>query len=97
MSRSKSGTVRFDPQSLDATLARIIEAQRTHGEEMRQSFANTHAELLVIKEQAFKTNGRVGVLELWRETNKARLAGMSLVIGGVGGVAVGLAGILLQK
>lgn len=86
----------FNPNSLNATLARIIAAQEAHGNEMRQCFSETREELRVIKEQAFKTNGRVNLLELWRETSKAKLAGLSMGLGAVGGVATWLAGILLK-
>lgn len=95
MARSKS--IRFDPQSLDATLARIIEGQRQHAEEMRACFADTKTELLTIKEQAFKTNGRVGVLELWRATSTAKIAGIAAALGAVGGAFIWLAGILLKS
>lgn len=88
--------MRFDPQSLDAQLATIIAGQKTHSEEMDRQFKDVRAELVVIREQAIKTNGRVTVLELWRETSKAKMAGMATVLGAAGGVATWLAGILLK-
>lgn len=89
-------TVRFDPQSLDAQLATIISGQKQHAEEMARCFSDVRSELVVIKEQALKTNGRVNLLELWRETSKAKLAGLSMGLGACGGVATWLAGILLK-
>ena len=94
--RSKTAApFQFDPNSLNATLATIIANQAAHGEEMRSCFADTKAELVLVKEQVLKTNGRVGVLELWRATSKAKVAGMAAAFGAVGSVAVWLAGILL--
>lgn len=61
-----------------------------------ERFTKQDAELAIIKAQALKTNGRVGVLELWRETSKAKLAGISLTVGAVGGVVVWLAQIALR-
>lgn len=97
MASRRPSPVRFDPQSLDATLARILSAQQAHGEEMRQSFAETRTELLAIKEQAIRTNGRVTMLEFWRETSKAKMAGIAAGLGAAGGIATWLAGILIRN
>lgn len=97
MNSRRPASTRFDPNSLNATLATIIAGQKAHAEEMQSCFADTKAELLLIKEQAIRTNGRVGILELWRETSKAKLAGVAAACGAFGSVVIWLAGILLQK
>ena len=53
----------FNPHSLNATLARIIANQE---EESRKSDA--------ILAQAIKTNGRVSMLETWREVITGKMA-----------------------
>ncbi len=93
--KRRSTPFRFDPDSLNATLATIIANQSAHAEEMRSCFDETKAELSVIKAQAFKTNGRVSMLELWRATDKAKLAGMGAAFGLIGGGIAWVAGILL--
>lgn len=83
-----TAVLRFDPHSLNATLATIIANQASHAEEMRDCFAETKADLGLVKEQVLRTNGRVGVLELWRATSRAKLAGIAAAFGFVGsGVA----------
>jgi hypothetical protein len=86
--RATNAPFQFDPNSLNATLATIIANQKAHGEEMRTCFGETREELLLIKAQAIKTNGRVNMLELWRATSRAKLAGIAAAFGFVGsGVA----------
>lgn len=96
MPKRRQSSLEFNPRSLDATLATIIGKIDSHRVEMCQRFDAQDGELRAIKEQAFKTNGRVSVLELWRDTSKAKLAGIGIVCGGVGTVAAWLAGILLK-
>ena len=86
---------RFDPCSLNATLATIIAETRAAKVAICVRLDQQDVKLASIEEQAIKTNGRVGLLELWRETSKARLAGMAAVCGAFGSVIVWLAGILL--
>jgi hypothetical protein len=52
----------FNPNSLNATLARIIAGQEE---------ANRKADLII--EQVTKTNGRVTALETWRDIVKAKV------------------------
>ena len=93
--RSKSAApFQFDPNSLNATLATIIANQTAHASEMRTCFGETHKELLLIKEQAIKTNGRVGVLELWRATSRAKLAGIAAAFGFIGSGVAWVAGLI---
>lgn len=81
--RAKQAT--FDPQSLDAQFATLIAEQKAHREEMRTCFASVNGELVAVREQTTRTNGRVGNLEVWRETSKAKLAGIATTLGLVGG------------
>lgn len=65
---------RFDPQSLDATLATIVGEIKAHREQVIVRFDAQDAELAAIREQVTKTNGRTSSLERWRDSVKVRLA-----------------------
>lgn len=86
----------FDPNSFDATLATIIAKLDAFKLEVGGRFDAQDCELTTIKEQVIHTNGRVKALELWRDTSKAKLAGVALAMGAVGTVIAWLAGILLK-
>ena len=62
----------FHPNSLDATLSRIL---------ANQDEANRKAD--VILAQVVKTNGRVTCLETWREVITAKMAMVSAGVAGV--------------
>ena len=59
----------YDPNSLDATLARIIAGQEA-----------ADAKASAILEQVTRTNGRVTKLETWRELITAKVAAVSAAI-----------------
>ena len=94
--RRRAQPFQFDPNSLQATFATIIAGQKAHGEEMRACFAETKAELVLVKEQTTKTNGRVSALERWRDTSVARLAGIGIACGAFGTGAAWIIGIILN-
>lgn len=93
---SAAAVVVFNPQSLDATLAAIITKLDAFKLSVEARFDAQDCELRAIKEQALKTNGRVSLLELWRETSKAKLAAWGASAGAFGSLVVWLAGILLK-
>lgn len=95
-SRKSNPPFSFDPNSLNATLATIIAKQDSHAEEMRACFADTKSELVLVKEQTTKTNGRVSAVEVWIEGSKGKIAGIAAACGAVGTVIAWLAGILLR-
>jgi hypothetical protein len=80
----------FDPQSLDAQLAGIHAALTGMSERMDTKFDAVAIELKAIKTQVTATNGRVTALEFWRDTSKAKLAGIAATMGAVGTVLWGL-------
>lgn len=95
-SRRKSAP-EFNPQSLDATLATILAEMKAGHNIICARMDGQDVELKAIKEQALKTNGRVGILELWRATSTAKQAGFAAAFGMVGtGIAWGI-GVLFKK
>lgn len=88
---------RFDPQSLDAQLSGLHAAVTGMSERMDKRFDDCDVRLVSIEEQAKKTNGRVGVLELWRATSTAKIAGFTAACGMVGGVLAWGIGVLVSK
>lgn len=94
--QSPSAPARYDPGSLDATLATIIGDIASAKKTIVDRLDGQDIELAAIKTQAIKTNGRVGVLERWRETSTAKLAGICSALGLVGGILFELGKILLK-
>jgi hypothetical protein len=92
--RKTQAPFQFDPNSLNATLATIIANQTAHGEEMRSCFADTKAELIFVKEQTTRTNGRVSSLERWKEASMGKLAGIGLACGAAGTAIAWVFGII---
>jgi hypothetical protein len=62
----------YDPNSIDATLARIISNQES---------ADKKADAIL--EQVTKTNGRVTKLETWREIMTAKISAISAAVAAV--------------
>lgn len=87
---------RFDPNSLNAQLATILAEAKAGREETMTALRAQNVELAEIKAEAKKTNGRVTLLERWRDSSKAKIAGISLVVGLVGGALTCLAEILYR-
>lgn len=74
----------YNPNSVTATLARLIERQEAMKDLLIER-ANRHDETLArIEEQATKTNGRVTRLERERDITKAKVAGIAVTLGAVG-------------
>lgn len=71
MSDHSSEPTSFHPNSIDATLSRIL---------TKQEEANRKADAIL--EQVVKTNGRVTKLETWREVITAKMAVISAVVAG---------------
>jgi hypothetical protein len=92
--RKTQAPFQFDPNSLNATLATIIANQTAHGEEMRSCFADTKAELVLVKEQTTRTNGRVSALERWKEASMGKLAGIGLACGAGGTILAWIVGLV---
>lgn len=93
--RAKSYT--FDPQSLDAQLAGLHAAITGMSDRMDARFNDVDARCIRIETQAIKTNGRVTGLEYFRDTSKAKLAGIAAACGVIGTVVVGLLKMALGK
>lgn len=72
----------YDPNSIDAMFARILQRMDTQDEILGR-----------IESQTTRTNGRVSKLEQWRTDIRARVAVISAGISG----AIGLAGWLLSR
>lgn len=88
--RVPKSTYQFDPQSLDAQLAGIHAAVTTMSERMDERFNGVDARCIRIEEQAVKTNGRVTSLEFFRDTSKAKMAGVAAALGAFGGMALAI-------
>lgn len=88
--RQRPRQYQFDPQSLDAQLAGIHAAVTGISERMDVRFDSVDARCIRIEEQATKTNGRVTSLEIFRDTSKAKIAGIAATLGVVGSAAWGL-------
>lgn len=76
----------FNPNSIDATLARILANQ---GEASRKSDA--------ILEQVMKTNGRVTKLETWQSIVTAKNILIASLSGGVASIAAWVIGLYLSN
>lgn len=85
----------FNPQSLDATLATILAEMKAGHATICTRMDAQDVKLSSIETQAYKTNGRVNVLENWRISSTARLAGMAAVVSAIIGVAGWAAQVLL--
>ncbi len=84
--RQRAKPYTFDPQSLDAQLAGLHSAITGMSERMDERFDRVDARCLSIETQAIKTNGRVTALEYFRDTSKAKLAGIAAAMGVIGTV-----------
>lgn len=88
--RQRAKPYTFDPQSLDAQLSGIHAAITGMSERMDTRFNAVDSRCIRIEEQAVRTNGRVTALELFRDTSKAKVAGIAATLGVLGSVAWGL-------
>lgn len=88
--RPRSKLYAFDPQSLDAQLAGIHAALTGISERMDGRFDAQDVRLIRIEEQAVKTNGRVTALEYFRDTSKAKMAGIAATMGVIGTLVWGM-------
>lgn len=86
-SKRQRAAYKFDPQSLDSQLSGLHAAITGMSERMDTRFDAVDARCLSIETQAFKTNGRVTSLEYFRDTSKAKLAGIAATLGVLGSVA----------
>jgi hypothetical protein len=76
----------FDPNSVNAMFATLLE-RMNHAEKDRTTFRlEIKSELGAIKEQVMKTNGRVTKLEQFKQSVTVRVATITAVVGGIGGV-----------
>lgn len=103
------GEAGFDPNSVNAMFATIMERHRRYDidreadkEDTAVFRAELRDELKTIKEQVLKTNGRVTALERFQQSVMIRVATLTAAIGGVGGfiswaVSVGLHNTILGK
>ena len=73
---NKPDSSNYHSNSLDATLSRIL---------ANQDESNRKADAILA--QAIKTNGRVSVLETWREVITGKMAMLSAIVAGL--VSVG--------
>lgn len=86
---------RFDPQSLDATLATILTEARgtasrinSHEQFVKEQFARQALVMEEIRAQVTATNGRVTKIEDWRDRLKWWLRGAAAT-GGLAGTILG--------
>ena len=77
----------FNPNSSDSMFARVLERM----DQSEQKVTATNAEFLgvlrEIRDEARRTNGRVGSLEAWRENVRGRVAVAASVVSGIVAVA----------
>ena len=101
------GEAGFDPNSVNAMFATIMERHRRYDidreadkEDTAVFRAELRDELKTIKEQVLKTNGRVTALERFQQSVMVRVATLTASIGGIGGliswaVSIGLHKVIL--
>lgn len=76
----------YEPTSINATLATMLE-RMNQAEINRTTFRlEIKEELTAIKEQVMKTNGRVTRLEQFKQSMVVRVATITAIVGGIGGV-----------
>jgi hypothetical protein len=76
----------FDPHSVNAMFATLLE-RMNQSEKDRTTFRlEIKSELGAIKEQVLKTNGRVTRLEEFKQSVTVRVATITAVVGGIGGI-----------
>ena len=73
----------FDPSSHDSMFATILAKMDASERATAVSRSAIMEELLEIKTQCIKTNGRVNKLERWRETQQAKVAVAATLIAGL--------------
>jgi hypothetical protein len=66
--------------------ATLLERMKSDKEERATFRLEIKTELGAIKEQVMKTNGRVSKLERFKESMMVRVATLTAVIGGIGGI-----------
>lgn len=87
----------FNPDSPDATFARIIARLDEQDRMAAMRDANANAKLDRIEGQVLKTNGRVSVIETWKTAINARIGVYSTLAGAIGTLAVLVAEHFLAK
>lgn len=79
-------TQEFNPHSVNAMFATLIERMNQDKEDRATFRLEIKEELGAIKEQTTRTNGRVTKLEQFKQSVTVRVATVTAVVGGIGGV-----------
>lgn len=89
-------TDEYNPDSFTAVVATLISHQAALKDSLNSRLDQQDVVLGRIEAQTIKTNGRVSLLEKWRDSSKAKLATVITVLGLLGGFLGWLVQIILS-